>query len=74
MVKEYNDNFIMVKIDFKENIGIYADRYLDFEVFSMEVGKYIIKRLQDNEKQGYKLIDFIKIINKNKHKYDKYYQ
>ena len=63
MKKEYNDNIITVVADTEENIGFYADMWQGFEVFSVNVAQYIIRKLQENEKQGYKLLDYIKIIN-----------
>lgn len=58
----YSDDFIVIKENTEENYTIYADMLLGFFPMSIAVGRFIAKKLMENKKHGYFLLDCAKKI------------
>lgn len=60
----YDDDFYRITTDGKA--AFFCNAFCQYFVTSDAVGKYIVNRLQQNEKAGYKLMDYIEIIRQKK--------
>lgn len=58
----YYDGFITLKENTEENYAIYADFYMGFFQMSIPVARFIAKKLKENLKHGYFLLDCAKAI------------
>ena len=58
----YSDGFIVIKENTDENYTIYVDMLLGFFPMSVAVGRFISKKLRENQKHGYFLLDCAKKI------------
>lgn len=56
----YYDGFCVIKANVEENYAIYADNLMGFFVMSITVAKFIARKLKENEKHGYHLLDLAK--------------
>lgn len=53
----YYDGWCVIKVNPGEKIAIYADRRLGYFEMSIGVANYIVKKLKENQRLGYNLID-----------------
>lgn len=60
----YRDDFIVLLENKDKGCICYGDALLGFFEMSVAVGKYIVKKLKENERQGYFLLDCIEKIRK----------
>ena len=62
----YTDNFIVLRENTSEGYTIYADRFRDFFPMSVPVGRYVAKKLNENERHGYKVLGCAKRISRKR--------
>ena len=62
----YKDNFIVIAENTNEGYTIYADKLLGYFPMSVPVGRYVAKKLKENEYHGYKVLDCAKKVSKKK--------
>ena len=62
----YTDNFIVIRENTNEGYTIYADKLLGFFPMSVPVGRYVAKKLNENEFHGYKVIDCAKKLSRKR--------
>ena len=62
----YSDNFIVIRENTSEGYTIYADMLRGFFPMSIPVGRYVARKLKENERHGYKVLDCAKKISKKK--------
>ena len=62
----YKDNFIIIAENTNEGYTIYADKLLGWCKMSIPVGRYVAKKLKENEYHGYKVLDCAKKVSKKK--------
>ena len=64
MMELYRDDFMVLVENKDKGCVLYADALLGFFEMSVAAGKYIVKKLNENEKHGYFLLSCAKKIRK----------
>ena len=62
----YRDDFMMLAENTNEGYTIYSDRLQGFFPMSIPVGRYVAKKLKENERHGYKVLDCAKRVSKKR--------
>ena len=62
----YRDEFIVLAENTSEGYTIYADRLQDYFPMSVPVGRYVAKKLNENTKHGYKVLDCAKKVSRKR--------
>ena len=62
----YKDDFIVIAENTSEGYTIYADKLRGYFPMSVPVGRYVAKKLNENERHGYKVLDCAKKISRKK--------
>lgn len=53
----YYDGWCVIKVNPETNRAIYANQILEYCEMSINVANYIVKKLHENQRLGYNLID-----------------
>ena len=53
----YRDNFMIITENTNEGYTLYVDALQGFFPMSVPVGRYVVKKLKENESHGYKVLD-----------------
>lgn len=62
----YYDGFLRIVADEETGIACWADKYMRWDMLTVELAKFIAKKCNEDWEHGYKLIDFINKIRRNK--------
>jgi hypothetical protein len=62
----YKDSFMVIAENTSEGHTIYADKLQGYFPMSVPVGRYVAKKLKENERHGYKVLDCAKKISRKR--------
>ena len=62
----YKDKSIIITENTNEGYTIYSDMLRDYCPMTIPVGRYVAKKLKENKKHGYKVLDYAKKISEKK--------